>query len=274
MKRVHLVPNLITAFGLACGLFVVFKVNMIEPGMGTYQVIFTSSLLLVLAAFADFVDGAVARAFRVESSFGFMFDSLADTVSFGVAPSVLLLKSVSLEQGTFFSFFLAMGAMVFSLCGVLRLVRYNVQAMLVPKKIEKKGHKPFTGLPITAAAASSVSINLLFLFPWVRENWCVEYTYEPLILGCAMIFLGYLMVSKLKFPTLKVLNFKLPSFQLAFLTVVLAIFVLYGLLHYFPLVLAFFSWGYIFVGLSLSLARKFFGKKSKALKDFEPDRED
>ena len=99
-RQVYLIPNVITAFALACGLFVIFKVNMVEPGEGSYQVLFTSVILILLAAFADLLDGAIARVIRAESEFGFVFDSLADAVSFGVAPSVLLLKSLSLEQGT------------------------------------------------------------------------------------------------------------------------------------------------------------------------------
>ena len=87
MRRVYLIPNMITAFGLACGLFVIFKVNMVEPGSGLFQVLSISVLLLLVAAFADLLDGAVARAFRAESEFGFIFDSLADAISFGVAPS-------------------------------------------------------------------------------------------------------------------------------------------------------------------------------------------
>ena len=105
MKRVYLVPNIITAFSLACGLFVIFKINMLEPGSGDYEVVQTSAFLLLVAALADFVDGALARAIHAESEFGFVFDCLADAVSFGVAPSVLMLKTLSLEQGTFLSFF-------------------------------------------------------------------------------------------------------------------------------------------------------------------------
>lgn len=83
-KQVYLIPNAITAFGLACGLFVIFKVNMVEPGAGNYHVLFVSILILLLAAVADFLDGAVARIFRAESEFGFVFDSLSDAISFGL----------------------------------------------------------------------------------------------------------------------------------------------------------------------------------------------
>src|SRR5262245_15004021 len=194
MKRVYLVPNIITAFGLACGLFVIFKVNMIEPGSGDYEVVRTSAILLMVAALADFVDGALARAIHAESEFGFVFDTLADSISFGVAPSVLMLKTLSLEQGTLFSFLSVTGAMVYSLCGVLRLVRFNVKAH------EAKGNaammadqkKHFTGLPIPAAAAAAVSANLLFLSPLVRQWIDLSKDDRAILLSCVMIVVGYL----------------------------------------------------------------------------------
>src|SRR3989344_6928259 len=128
MKKV-IVPNLITAFGLACGLFVIFKVNMVEPGYGDYEVVKNSAILLLVAALADFIDGALARAIHAETEFGFVFDSLADAVSVGVAPSVLMLKTLFLEHGTLLSFLSATGAMIYSLCGILRLVRFSAKAI-------------------------------------------------------------------------------------------------------------------------------------------------
>ena len=128
MKQAYVLPNIITAFGLSCGLFVVFKVNLKAPGTGVYELLFTSTILILIAALADVLDGAIARVVRGESDFGIMFDSLADTVSFGVAPSVLLLKSLSLEQGTWLSFYGFIAAMIYSICGILRLVRFNVKA--------------------------------------------------------------------------------------------------------------------------------------------------
>lgn len=168
MKKLYILPNFITAFGLACGLFVIFKVNMIEPGSCYYDVIKTSALFLLLAAFADFIDGAIARAFHAESEFGCIFDSLADAVSFGVAPAVLLLKSLSLQQGTYLSFIAATGALIYSLCGILRLARFTSQAQKAKGNIVETNDmkKNFTGLPIPGAAAASVSINLFILSPF------------------------------------------------------------------------------------------------------------
>lgn len=273
MKKVYLVPNIITAFGLTCGLFVIFKVNMLEPGSGDFEVVQTSALLLLVAALADFIDGAFARAFHAESEFGFVFDTLADAVSFGVAPSVLLLKTLSLQQGSLLSFFAATGCMVYSLSGVLRLVRFNVKAT------EAKGNaavaaeqkKHFTGLPIPAAAAAAVSANLLYLSPYTRAWFDFGHTSRAIALTSVMIILGYLMVCRLKFPSMKVLHFRIPSFHLAFLTVIIAVLFLYGILHFFPFVLAGVSWFYIALAMVLSIIRLIAGKKSKTLEDFEPE---
>jgi CDP-diacylglycerol--serine O-phosphatidyltransferase len=276
MRKINLVPNMITAFGLACGMFVIFKVNMIEPGAGNYQMLYASVLLLLLAGLADLLDGAIARAMRAESEFGFMFDTLADAVSFGVAPSVLLLKTLSLEQGTGLSFFAVIGAMLFSLCGILRLVRFNV------KTVEAKGNadltaaqkKHFTGLPIPAGALAAVAANLFLASPLLDKCCPMEERTKAIILTCVMIVLGFFMVSRWKFPSLKVLHFRVPSFHLVFFTVLLALFILYGIFYFFPVILIVITWGYIVLGWILSIIRLIVGKKSKTLEDFEPDQED
>ena len=276
MRRIYLIPNIITAFGLSCGLFVIFKVNMVEPGSEIYQMLHTSVLLLLLAAFADLLDGAVARAMRAESEFGVMFDSLADAISFGVAPSVLMLKSLSLEPGTGLSFFAVIGAMLFSICGVLRLVRFSVKAADskgdVGAQAEHKKH--FTGLPIDAGALAAVSANLFFASPIGERILPLEMHTRAIILTCLMIILGYFMVSRWKFPSSKALHFRVPSFQLVFVTVLSAIFFLYGVLYFFPVMLAVVSWGYVILAWTLSIIRIIAGKKSKTLEDFEPESED
>lgn len=278
MKQVYLIPNVITAFALACGLFVIFKVNMIEPGSGSFDMVQKSAILLLLAGLADFFDGAIARAFKAQSDFGIVFDSMSDAISFGVAPTVILLKTLSLEQGSVLSFLAAFGAMIYSLCGVLRLVRFNI------KTIEAKGNivemtlqkKNFTGLPIPAAAIAAVSANLFLLAPAVSEYFEVTSFIRTVILTGVNVLLGYLMVSRWKFPSLKGLHFRLPTFQLVFLTVIVAVFFLYGIFHYFSLVFVIIAWLYILIAFVLSLIRLVAGKKSKTLKDFdpEPDEED
>ncbi len=275
-RQVYLIPNVITAFALACGLFVIFKVNMVEPGEGSYQVLFTSVILILLAGFADLMDGAIARVIRAESEFGFVFDSLADAVSFGVAPSVLLLKSLSLEQGTGLSFFAVVGAMLYSICGILRLVRFSVRTNQAKGNSEEEAaqKKNFTGLPIPAAAIAAVSTNLFFVTPFAGKWLNLAETSSAIVLTCIWMILGFLMVSRLKFPSLKALHFRVPSFQLVLMTVILAIFILYGILHFFPVMLFALIWGYILIGVILSVIRIIAGKKSKTLEDFEPEEEE
>lgn len=276
MRRIFIIPNIITAFSLAAGLFVIFKVNMIEPGMGTYKSLMTSSILLLFAAFADLLDGAIARAIHAESEFGFLFDSLSDAVTFGVAPSVLLLKSLSLEQGTLLSFYAVIGAMIFSICGILRLVRFNVTmaAIKALPKHKKKKFRHFIGLPIPAAALAVVSANLLFAYP-PFENWLpMSEEVQILILASVSIFLGYSMICRIKFPSAKALHFRVPSFQLVFFAVFFAFFLLYGVLYFFPYAFFAATWLYILVGWLLIIIRKFAGKKSKTLEDFEPHHDD
>jgi len=276
MKKFYLVPNIITAFGLACGLFVILKVNMIEVGSGDYEVMMSSVILLLIAAGADFVDGAIARVFKIESDFGLIFDSIADSISFGIAPVILVLKGLSLEQGTMLSSFCSAAAMVYALCGVLRLVRFSV------KSTEAKGNilemtaekKNFTGLPIPVAAIALVSLNLLFISPYANYFEFIGYKTKVVTLILVMFILGYFMVSKWKFPSIKGLRYKIHSFQLAFVAVIFAVFILYGLLYFFPILLTAISWLYIILAIILSIIRLIAGKKSQTLLDFEPAEEE
>lgn len=275
MRRIQIVPNIITAFSLAAGLFVIFKVNMLEPGMGSYKSLLTSTLLLLVAAFADWVDGAVARIMNAESEFGVLFDSLSDAVTFGVAPSVLLLKSLSLERGTPLSFFAMIGAMVYSICGILRLVRYSVKKKENKKDLgENKPQKHFTGLPIPAAALALVATNLLLSSPRFESWVALSEPAQSIILTSVSIILGYFMVSRFKFPSTKALHFQVPSFHLVFFAVFFAFFFLYGILYFFPVTLAAVIWLYIFIAWTLAIIRLIAGKKSKTLEDFEPEHED
>lgn len=273
MRRVFIVPNVITAFSLACGLFVIFKVNMIEPGTTTYKALLTSTILILVASFADWVDGTIARAIHAESEFGFLFDSLSDAVSFGVAPSVLMLKTFSLERGTPLSFFAIIGAMVFSICGILRLVRFNVTMAAVKKlpKYQRKKFRHFIGFPIPAAALTIVGTNLLFSYPKFQAWFpLLDETFYVVFMASLSIGLGYLMVSRVKFPSAKFLHFRVPSFQLVFGAVLVAFFLLYGILYFFPLALTVLMWLYLLAGLLILVVRRFTGRKSKIFKDFEP----
>lgn len=276
MKKIHLLPNVITAFGLSCGLFAIFKISSVDSGHADYHVVFTATVLLILAAFADLLDGALARTMRVESAFGGLFDSLADAISFGVCPSVILLKTLSVPTGTALSFMVTTAAMIFSVCGVLRLVRFSVTAQLTKDSPDQNedNKKNFTGLPIPAAAAAALSANLFLLsdeFSWVTS---LNEKTRASVLIFVMIILGYFMISRWKFPSLKSLHIRVSSFQIVFFTVLIAVVIFFGVLHHFALVFFVLSWLYPIIAWTLSIIRLISGRKSKTLEDFEPDPDD
>jgi CDP-diacylglycerol--serine O-phosphatidyltransferase len=193
-----------------------------------------------------------------------------------VAPSVLLLKFLSLEQGTGLSFFAMSGALLFSLCGVLRLVRFNVKAN------EARGNaalaaahkKHFTGLPIPAGALSAISAIVFFASPFQEKYFPVQADTKAIILSSIMIILGYFMISRWKFPSVKMIHVKVPSFHLVFATVIFSLFVLYGILHFLPVVMVVSTWSYVVLAWVLSIIRLIAGKKSKTLEDFEPEQDE
>lgn len=95
------------------------------------------------------------------------------------------------------------------------------------------------------------------------------------ILFTQMIVLGYFMISRWKFPSLKTLHIRVASFQQVFLVVLFTVFVVfYGLMQHFSLVFVALAWSYVIIAWILSIIRLITGKKAKALEDFEPEPEE
>lgn len=194
MRKVFLLPSLITCASMFCGLMAILNVlNVTEYGgqMDNHQYVFSCWLILA-AAVLDLMDGLVARLTRSESLFGAQLDSLADVVAFGVAPAILIYTRMSsmenrhIAEGT---------AMFFAVCGALRLARFNVQKTRVEKK-------SFTGLPIPAAAGMVVS-SFLF-FQRIDPEWDKKFVLN--FLPVMMLGLAFLMVSTINYPSFKQLK--------------------------------------------------------------------
>ncbi len=94
------------------------------------------------------------------------------------------------------------------------------------------------------------------------------------VLFFVMISLGYFMISRWKFPSLKTLQVRVASFQIVFLTVLSTVILFYGIINHFSVVFFLITWVYIAIAWILSLIRLITGKKSKTLEDFEPDHHD
>lgn len=274
MKKVYLLPNIVTAFGLACGLFAIFKINMTDTGEANYNVLVVTAGILLLAALADVIDGALARAMKAQSEFGGIFDSLSDAITFGVGPSVIILKTLSMVPGSEMSYFMTSAAMIYTLCGVLRLARFNTMQHAPVVDPEQNKNKNFTGLPIPAAAAAAISTNLFLVSPEFKSIFTLSPETHAWIIFSILIVLGYFMISRWKFPSLKTLHIRVASFQLVFLTVLSAVFIFYGILHHFAVVFFFISWAYVVTAWILSIIRLISGKRSQTLIDYEPEPED
>src|ERR1700759_4668737 len=121
MKAKHLIPNAVTLGNIALGFF-----GMIAAARGHFE---QSVLLLFFAALCDLADGKLARALNATSKFGMELDSLSDMVSFGVAPAVLMYLAVLHTPGTVG----AAIAIVYPLCGAIRLARYNSDVSSIGK---------------------------------------------------------------------------------------------------------------------------------------------
>lgn len=158
---------------------------------------FHAALFLVYAVFFDTMDGRVARATKTQSSFGLQLDSLADALSFGVAPGVLVylwsLHHLGLV-GQLVGFF-------FAACAVVRLARFNVLSMDDTGRPTKPS-KYIVGLPSPGAAGMLVSLILANHASSVRLE---QSRFSWAILGTTILF-GTLMVSTIKFRSFKDLH--------------------------------------------------------------------
>ena len=260
MKRIYLIPNMITAFSVSCGLFVIFKTCMPWHAQDPCAFVKASAILLLISVIADFADGAVARLIKAESDFGVQFDSLADAVTFGVAPALVTLKGVTIvAPDRIHVFFLVLAAMMYSLCGLVRLVRYNLQGKRLDEEDQRL--KRFIGLPIPAAACAVLSLTLYILHQSISHERQAE------IISLALIFLGYLMVSRWKFPSIRTFYIKVPFIYLILTTGIFAMTLLYGILDYFVEAFCLCTWMYVFLSWGRSWYHLFKGKKEESLEE-------
>jgi CDP-diacylglycerol--serine O-phosphatidyltransferase len=153
-KTLFLLPNMITLSSIFCG----FDSIRVSASARMEEDYYRAALLIVFAMFFDILDGRVARATKTQSAFGLQIDSLADVISFGVAPAMLVYQWTlrQLDAGTGVPFGL-IAAFIFIACGAIRLARFNVLSMGEQGKPTKPG-KYIVGLPIPRAAGILVSI--------------------------------------------------------------------------------------------------------------------
>jgi CDP-diacylglycerol---serine O-phosphatidyltransferase len=177
-KGIFILPSLLTLISIFCSFYsIISAINA--------EFILAAALLLV-AGFFDGIDGKVARLTKTTTRFGLELDSLADVISFGVAPALLMYIWALSPYGRIGW----VTAFVFAACGALRLARFNVQSGTIdPKR--------FNGLPIPAAAMVVATTVLFFDRLELSPS---DYRTELLI---ATYALSFLMVSSVKFHAFK-----------------------------------------------------------------------
>ena len=263
--KIYLLPNLMTAGNLFCGFAATLKIitgtliglpaGQLGDGVWSPGAIdqFHAAIWFILGACVfDVLDGRLARLGGTDSPFGREFDSLADIVSFGIAPALLVYKIVLYEfprPGLLIAF-------LYLACGALRLARFNCIAAAsdadhgAQATPAEKG-KPFKGIPIPAAAGVIASLTELLL--WFDEGrrtlgaW--KFALPPLLL-----FLSYMMFSQFRYPSFKAINWRTQR-TLPALLVILGLIVLTVLCYqWMPAVifLSYLMYGFLRPWLSLS----------------------
>lgn len=203
--KIYFLPNLLTAGNLFCGFVALTKIVEANPeSLDFSHTIRVALFYILLACICDLLDGRVARMGGSESPFGREFDSLADIVSFGVAPAFLVHRIVLADV---FKFYPKIGwfiASIYLICGAFRLARFNCLA----EKPGGGGGKEFLGFPIPAAAGLVASLTLLLLWAEDHDYTKIRESYLRYALPALLMFLSLMMVSKVKYPTFKKLDFK------------------------------------------------------------------
>jgi len=174
-RGVYLLPSLFTIANIFCGFSA-----LVDSSEGRFK---RAAMLILLAIIADMLDGRIARLTGTTSSFGEAYDSLADVVSFGAAPALLVYHwglRLQADFGLFFSF-------LFLVAGSIRLARFNTRA--------HDSHS-FLGLPIPAGAGAIAMLVLSSPTP-------VSHTaFIPVVMGFVLC-LALLMVSNLPYRSFK-----------------------------------------------------------------------
>jgi CDP-diacylglycerol--serine O-phosphatidyltransferase len=208
-KTFFILPNLFTLSSIFCGFFSITMSASADP-QDSY-LLYQAALAICAGFFFDTFDGRIARLTKTQSALGLQLDSLADVITFGAAPSMLVYKW-GLTQFGLWGIFIAY---TFCAAGALRLARFNVLAMHETESKAKPG-KFILGLPIPAASAVLVSLVV------------VNYKVGGQALGqgavaVVVLTLAYLMVSRVRFRSFKDLTINRRSVAVTFLLVVASI---------------------------------------------------
>lgn len=256
-KAAYALPTLFTAGNILLGFISILRsfqaaMQTATGSAGASEHFAVAAQAIGAAVVLDGLDGRIARMTNTTSAFGREMDSLADVISFGLAPAVLafawgvqFIEPVIGEKmrGQIFNagYFVAF---VFLLCGACRLARFNVQVNPIPKNPGRPDRKYFVGLPIPAAAAMVAAVV------WAGDS--KPLTWWPLSVAWLglLALLGFLMVS-----TWRYYSFKGISFSKAYspLTIILVGALIYGVANYAQLLFLALATAYVASGIAIRI---------------------
>ena len=247
----YILPSLFTAGNIAAGYY---AITQSLQGSAAHPEFFDHAALAIGFAIPfDAIDGLVARSTNTSSDFGRELDSLADVITFGVAPSILaylwgvrslpmignlMFRQKTIELGIFICF-------LFLICGASRLARFNISVNPQPQNPGRPGRKYFVGMPIPAAAGAIACVIHFF------DGHPVDNTWLGLLWLCLVGLVGFLMVSRWRFWSGKEIDFgEGRSFRLLILMAVVGA----AIFAYSEYVLIAIGLGYLVSGLLARLA--------------------
>ncbi len=248
--RIYFLPNLFTAGNLFFGFVAIIRCIQARYGDASDpNGMYTEAVwCILLAAFCDALDGRLARLGGRESLFGMEFDSIADTVSFGVAPALmvffLILGPDFVKYGELFQQVGWLVGFVYLLCVAVRLARFNVITHpLLPGVAANASTKDFMGLPSPAAAGFVASLVLALLHFNLEKETFQNFS---ILLLPLLLLVALLMVSNIPYPSFKHIDWQTQTKARPFILVIIAIAIAYRLRFFSP---AIFFLCYIFYGL-------------------------
>lgn len=229
-KALFILPNAFTTASIFCGIYAILKaVAFTEP-----ESLFRACVAVFFAGFFDMFDGRIARLTKTQSDFGVEYDSLADVVSFGVAPAIIVYSWALSSIGP-----LGMLASIsFVACGAIRLARFNV----LSRRAEKTGGNFFTGLPIPVAASMLVAMIIAHFRLFAELPTKGHYFILALV-----FFLAFLMVSTIEFWSFKNVKLGRPTIFVFFALAI--IFFLSGIKYHISITLLTLIGSYILAGI-------------------------
>ncbi len=177
-RGIYILPNLFTSLNIFCGFFAI--ILSLEGNFSA------AAYSIIIAGIFDGLDGKIARATRTTSKFGVEYDSMADLISFGMAPALMFYLWALTPLGR-------MGwlaAFLFTVCGALRLARFNTQTGTISSDF-------FVGLPIPASAGMLATIMLFC------QRAGLESLLSPIFLLLPVYALSFLMVSNIRYHSFK-----------------------------------------------------------------------